>query len=529
MRLGVVMLAHQRLDRAAQLANALATAGVAVRVHIDNRTPSDQVQLFRDASDDAVEVQQTHAADWGQFGLVDATLDTAANLLSHHPDVTHVALMSGSCLPIRPLDELLAELAARPDHDRIESVSLAINPWVRDGLSMERFSLWHPFSHRRSPKLFSASVDLQRGFGVRRKIPAGLAPHLGMQWWCLRSSTLRAILDDPRLPEWRRFFKRSWIPDESFFQTVVRAVVPDVPLAPLHLVHFDHKGRPIVFHDDHAELLAQSRAFFARKIDPDADGLYQTFLTNMPEGPRPDLTPDVFEAVSEAALTEGRGLLTQARYPGGSSQTKVDTVQSYLVVIAPTEMPELQGPLIDTHRFWWGGRLFGADAVQFRDDAGQLVPFGPGNLPADPKLRDYRPAQFLGRLVHALGQRRLVFHYVPGDHRFLDRQIAGDGNARVVFVAPSDADGAGALADLRTPRSLKPVRSRKKPVPHPLWAWTRTVPDVDAVAQIAAGNIDDPAGWQIPDGAIMPSTVPDQAAEEASSGNAEPTVQGVAQ
>ena len=42
-------------------------------------------------------------------------------------------------------------------------------------------------------------------------------------------------------------------------------------------------------------------------------------------------------------------------------------------------------------------------------------------------------------------------------------------------------------------------------------------------------TLDDPAGWQIPDGAIMPSTVPDQAAEEASSEDAEPIAQGVAQ
>jgi hypothetical protein len=151
---------------------------------------------------------------------VAATLDAARLMLDEH-DVRHVFLASGACLPLRPVDELRAHLAAHPRTDFIESATTADVPWTVGGLSHERFTLFFPVSWRRHRKAFDALIELQRRLGVRRRPPPGVVPHMGSQWWCLTARTLRAILDSPR-PAHNAYFRRTWIPDESYFQRLAR-------------------------------------------------------------------------------------------------------------------------------------------------------------------------------------------------------------------------------------------------------------------------------------------------------------------
>ncbi len=135
-----------------------------------------------------------------------------------------------------------------------------------------------PFSWRRQRKLFDGYVRLQRRVGYKRKVPDGLVPHLGSQWWCLTRQTLSAILESPDRAEIDRYFRRVWIPDESYFQTMVRQFSANVESRSLTLSKFDYQGKPHIFYDDHLQLLRRSDCFVARKIWPEAAKLYQNFL-----------------------------------------------------------------------------------------------------------------------------------------------------------------------------------------------------------------------------------------------------------
>lgn len=486
MRLGVVMLVHEHLDRAASVANALILQGAALVIHADRRTDPKAVFALRANCPDA-HVIATCAADWGRFGMIDATLEAVQILLRDAPDVTHVALISGTCLPIQPLTALERHIDASPDTDFIESVPVQTDAWVKDGLSLERFTLYHPVSYRRHKWLFDRSVSIQRMLKISRRLPPGLVPHLGAQWWCLRHATLRAILDHPDLRRWKSFFRLTWIPDEAFFQTLVRVVSTAKPGPSLHLSDFDQHGRPHVFHDDHIDILQQSDRFFARKIDPDATGLYKSFLPVQPAGERRPVGTRDFDAITISAATEGRGTFGQARYPAGLTRIAVDTMKPYCVVVHAGSQGA--APQMQENDVAWCGRLFGPSAVRFGD--GQPSDVGPGNLPSAPLLRDYRPAQYLARLVFALGKQRLAFAYAPGDNRFIDAQVAGDGQARLVFVTdPAQAERL--LYDLCW---AQPKQRRASPV----WAWLRVEapgPDLSGrLAAIAQSDWSDPAGW----------------------------------
>mgnify|MGYP007055443523 FL=1 len=72
-----------------------------------------------------------------------------------------------------------------------------------------------------------------------------------------------------------RFFKTTWIPDETFFQTLVRHLVPEDEIqtrTPTFLMFTDY-GLPVTFYNDHYDLLLSQDYIFARKISPEAKEL----------------------------------------------------------------------------------------------------------------------------------------------------------------------------------------------------------------------------------------------------------------
>ena len=455
MSLGVIMLCHTALDRAAQVARHWAQNGCPVVIHLDRRVPEADRSSLAAALADLPDVRfcPRVACEWGTFSLVEATILAASQMLRDFPAASHVYLASGACLPIRPVSDLKAHLAAHPDTDFIESVTTADVGWTVGGLNKERFTLRFPFSWKRQRALFDAYVRLQRRLKFQRRIPEGIVPHLGSQWWCLTRRSLEAILTHPDRARYDRYFRRVWIPDESYFQTLVRQVSPRVESRSLTLSKFDFQGRPHVFYDDHLHLLRQSSAFVARKIWPQADLLYRTFLAeddpNRP-APNPGKIDRLFAKAVERR-TKGRpGLYMQSRFPsrlrGGNRSA------------APYGMFEGFVDLFQDFRPWLAraadarvhGHLFDPDRVQF---AGGETVFK-GGLSDSASLRDYNPRSFLTNLIWNTRGETQCFQFGPGDVRDIVPFIAGDPQARVFIIS-----GAFAIPLWRSGLAVGEIRS----------------------------------------------------------------------
>ncbi len=167
------------------------------------------------------------ACGWGEWSLVEATLRAVTAAVDAFPQATHFYLLSGDCMPIKSA-EYAHDFLDRTERDYIESVDFFASDWIRTGIKEERLIYRHVFNERRRKWLFYASLDLQRRLGLERKIPDDLQVQIGSQWWCLRRRTIEAVLGflDKR-PDVARFFRHTWIPDETFFQTLVRHLVPE--------------------------------------------------------------------------------------------------------------------------------------------------------------------------------------------------------------------------------------------------------------------------------------------------------------
>ncbi len=438
MTLGFVMLVHTAFDRAEQVARYWSGNGCPVVIHVDGKVKLRTFKEFRERFRDEplVRFSRRTRVEWGTWSLVRATQLATERLLADFAELRHVFLASGSCLPLRPVAELQGWLDAHPETDFIESVTTEQVTWTVDGLEAERFTLRFPFSWRSHRALFDAYVGLQRRLGLRRRIPEGVSPHLGSQWWCLTRRTLESILNAPDRATIDRYFSKVWIPDESYFQSLVRRYSTRIDSHPLTLSKFDVHGKPHVFYDDHRPLLERSDCFVARKIWPRAELLYATFLNDgRPAGRRAEPNPGKIDRVfSKANERRGQGrpgLYSQARFPAPGLENGL-TCGRYNVFCGLDDLFAEFAPWLSRRV---GGRVHGhlyhPERAEFA--GGETVMNG--CLSDSAALRDYRPTQFLTNLLWSTRGERQTFFFGPGDTQDIGEFLIRDPNATLVVVS----------------------------------------------------------------------------------------------
>ena len=455
MSVGFVMLAHAALNRAAQVAETIAEAGCPLITHVDARV-GPAFDTFRKRLDGLPKASLAPRleCEWGTWALVQASRDGAETLLKAHPELTHVYLISGACLPIKPIEELEAYLEKHRETDFIESVTIGEVPWTKGGLSDERFTLTFPFPWRRRRRLFDFWVETQRLLRRSRRLPRGLEPHMGSQWWCLTRKTLEHILEDPRRDELDRYFRRVWIPDESYFQSLVRLYGTKVESRSLTLSKFDFQGKPHVFYDDHLALLRQSSAFFARKTWPGANRLYRVFLQGRPvPAPITRVSPAQIDRTfiqASARRTKGRpGMVMVSRFPGKDHDNALTAAPFAVFHGFDDIFRDFAGWVRANTGSRTHGHLFDREKVHFY--SGQ--PGYAGALSESAALRDYNAPQFLRNLIWGTRGEHQSFLFSPRDAQAICAFLASDRNASISVVT-----GAWALPLLRSKSPVEEVR-----------------------------------------------------------------------
>lgn len=445
--LAFVLIAHEPAGIVGKSIDVLLSADseCLVAVHYDRNSPSmDFAELKRryGPNERVLVVEDRVRCGWGQFGLVDATVRALRLLAASGKTYSHAYLISCSCWPIRPLAELRQFLDHNGSIDFIESHD---ERWMTGGLRQERYTLRHPFSFTRQRWLFEASVRLQRKLGIRRQVPVGLKPRYGSQWWCLRHETVARVLQwVDENPAAYRFYREVWIPDETFFQTVVHATggVPAPGSYIPTLYTFNAHGKPTVFYDDHLEWLQQQPHFIARKVAQSAERC-RVVLADRASLPHP--TGTAFDTVPTSATRARPGVRTRPRYgrifdPGSGARNwakNLDTVEQLSAVLyGPPQLTGLAGEILrSSGGLTVLGRLFRADRVEFQPGRSDFQ----GLRSDDVTLRDYDRTLYLTRVLSRCTHLP-VFELCPGDDPVLERLVLEDERA---FVAIPLLPGGG--------------------------------------------------------------------------------------
>lgn len=274
-RIAYILLVHRDPEGVVAQARRLTAAGDAVAIHFDANAPAAQYEAIRQGlagNPRAVLAARRIRCGWGEWSLVAATLQAVGAALAAFPEATHLYMISGDCMPIKSAEYIHAWLDSS-DADHIESFDFFTSGWIKTGMKDERLIYRHYLNERRHKRLFYASLEVQRRLRLARRIPADIDVMIGSQWWCLRRATVEAILAFlVSRPDIAAFFRTTWIPDETFFQTLVPHLVPSVQISrrtPTFLLFTDY-GMPATFYNDHYDLLVSQDFLFARKVSPEA-------------------------------------------------------------------------------------------------------------------------------------------------------------------------------------------------------------------------------------------------------------------
>ncbi|WP_212525160.1 DUF5928 domain-containing protein [Actibacterium sp. MT2.3-13A] len=277
-RIAYILLCHKDPDAIIQQAERLTAAGDVIAIHFDARAPAEDFDRIRDAlkgNESVVFARKRIKCGWGEWSLVQATLLALEAAEAAFPRATHFYMLSGDCMPIKSAEYAHAFLDGR-DVDYIESFDFFASDWIKTGMKEDRLIYRHFLNERAHKRLFYLSLDLQRHLGLSRRIPQDLQIMIGSQWWCLRRRTVEAVLDFIRARrDVLRFFRTTWIPDETFFQTLVRHLVPEeeIESRTLTFLMFSDYGMPVSFYNDQYDLLLSQDFLFARKISAEAKEL----------------------------------------------------------------------------------------------------------------------------------------------------------------------------------------------------------------------------------------------------------------
>ncbi|ANP36748.1 glycosyl transferase [Phaeobacter gallaeciensis] len=277
-KIAYILLCHKDPEAIIQQAERLTAVGDYMVIHFDGRASDQDYAKIRAALDDNPNVcfpRRRIKCGWGEWSLVRATLAAMRTAADNFPRATHFYMLSGDCMAIKTA-QYAHDYLDQNDFDFIESFDFFESDWIKTGMKEDRLIYRHVFNERKNKALFEWSHNLQKKLRLHRAVPSDIQVQIGSQWWCLRRRTVEAILQFVR--ERRdvvRFFRTTWIPDETFFQTLVRHLIPgdEIQCRTLTFLMFTDYGMPVNFYNDHYDLLLSQDFLFARKISPDAKDL----------------------------------------------------------------------------------------------------------------------------------------------------------------------------------------------------------------------------------------------------------------
>ncbi|WP_420857595.1 DUF5928 domain-containing protein [Marivivens marinus] len=277
-KIAFILLCHKDPDAIVQQAQQLTAVGDYISIHFDARAPKEafeKIQKGLAGNSHVTFAKKRIKCGWGEWSLVQATLYAVEAAVEAFPRATHFYMVSGDCMAIKS-SVYAHRFLDRHDLDYIESFDFFESDWIKTGIKEERLIYRHWFNERTQKRRFYWSFWAQRRLGLKREIPRDIQVQIGSQWWCLRRRTVEWILDFTRQrKDVMRFFRTTWIPDETFFQTIVRHLVPEKEIVTktLTFLMFTDYGMPVTFYNDHYDLLLSQDALFARKISPEAKEL----------------------------------------------------------------------------------------------------------------------------------------------------------------------------------------------------------------------------------------------------------------
>lgn len=258
------ILVHRYPEQFKRMFQAIYTPGNLYLVHVDKNSGvslSKEITAFL-APYEGAEILPSRPALWGGYSLVEAELRGMKRLLEMSEDWDYFINLSGQDFPLKSQDYIRDYLAS---HEDTQFMRCADQQAARPD-TMNRISYIFVEAFRR---IFPTRIS--------RNFPRHAKPFIGTQWKIVSRRFCEFVCHDPLADRFKRFYRHSFIADESFFQTVMmngfaRGPVVNTDLRTIDWVpDGDIKLRPRTFTALDEVRLKLSPDLFARKFDMSED------------------------------------------------------------------------------------------------------------------------------------------------------------------------------------------------------------------------------------------------------------------
>ncbi|MDR6738153.1 MULTISPECIES: beta-1,6-N-acetylglucosaminyltransferase [Herbaspirillum] len=308
MKIAYLILAHNNPRLLERLIAELSSERATFVLHIDSKADITQFERLR-AMPRVLFCDKRINGAWGDFSLVQATLNMMELALQHEPQTGRVVLLSGSTLPVQPrsyiedffqrqADVNFMEAYPMPNEEYGKRIGRLAHYWVRRARPLMRYR-W------KLQDLIIRYAPLRD----YRKALGELQPMAGSQWWAVTGEACRYMLDYHRQhPRLASFCKHVDCPDEFFFQTILgnsehgKDLQPSITytdwqpkrdspetLTQSYLAHF---AQPVVMASErHNCPLPGGEVLFARKFNEEPWQVVETLLENNQRKAQTTLSP----------------------------------------------------------------------------------------------------------------------------------------------------------------------------------------------------------------------------------------------
>jgi hypothetical protein len=289
MKIIYLILAHNNPKQLERLIARIITADVHIFIHLDKNTSMCEFDYLE--SEYVTFIENRVNSTWGDFNVIQATLNLL-NVVNQKFESGFVVLLSGSDYPVKPT-QYIKDFLYTSNTDIYMDIHDAYDNWVnfarridyyKINYSTKRgdFVLCKGYSHELWKLLVRKKItfkDMLEIMFLNRRNTLDLKFHGGSQWWAMNFRALTVILEYVN-ENWialENYFKYTFIPDEFFFQTIVKKSCNNTFKIgdSLTYVNWKKAGRklPVTFElEDFEELngVAESK-LFARKFDIEID------------------------------------------------------------------------------------------------------------------------------------------------------------------------------------------------------------------------------------------------------------------
>jgi hypothetical protein len=269
-KIAYFILCHKMPEHVIRLINRLRDANSFFVVHVDKRAAENVYGALKEFSTTAPDIylSKRYRCYWGGFGIVRGTVSCIQTALHLNLPFDYAFLLSGQDYPIKTSNYIRKFISENNGREFIHSFPCdEPNPFSHNGGAfnpMNRVQFWTIFFRSRHVQI-----------KLKRKFPLGLRPHIGSQWWCLSKACieyLKTFIEKNRA--FVSYFRWTFIPDESFFQSILSNSPYRHKLICDDLRHVDWRDNPNSFGPrtldmSDFEKLKCSPALFARKFDTD--------------------------------------------------------------------------------------------------------------------------------------------------------------------------------------------------------------------------------------------------------------------